>query len=194
MTRWYARMADIAGLSFEGSPGVDRAKLQGANMRPRTSYGSLSWPTLAGYTSRTPAGDRAHTDLAGMSCAEIVAHTWEGLELPGEPSDYHFILQHAVVALWRRRQQDPKSLIDLETFARLDLQLAEADPRAVSLGGDLARSGWMESVARLIAVLEREGALDEALDIAQRATRFGQQKEKATDLRIKVAALDAEDR
>lgn len=38
--RWYPRMADIPGIEFGGSPGVDRRKLRGADVRAtKGSYG-----------------------------------------------------------------------------------------------------------------------------------------------------------
>lgn len=194
MATWYARMADVPGLDFGGSPDVDRSMLEGADARPRVVHGSLWWSTPQGGTSASPAHGHSLGDLSRLSRAQVVRRTWEGLELPGEAMDYHFILQQAVGELWRRRREDPGGLADVERFAWLDLQLAEADPGAVSFEDiDPGEFVQMASIAQLITILEREGALREALEIARRAVRFEQLERKAVELEAKVAALDAEE-
>jgi hypothetical protein len=120
---WYVRMADIPGIQFAGSPGVDRASLPEVRVRPRTESGFVLWPSPQGETSASPAHRRAFADLTPMSRDELVRWVWEGLELPGEPSDYHFLLQGAVERLWSRRRDDPDGLLLVETFAYLDLAL-----------------------------------------------------------------------
>jgi hypothetical protein len=88
--KWYARMADIPGIQFAGSPGVDRSSLGEARVRPRTESGFMLWPSPQGGTSASPAHQRAFADMTRMGQGDLVRWVWEGLELPGEPSDYHF--------------------------------------------------------------------------------------------------------
>ncbi|MEV6527113.1 hypothetical protein AB0M43_34805 [Longispora sp. NPDC051575] len=193
MTVWYARMADIPGIQFTGSPGVVRADLAESSIRPHTEYGYLSWPTVDGSTSASPAHRRAFGDLSELDGGTLVRQVWEGLELPGEPSDYHFLLQGGVERLWSLRREDPSSLRLVETFAYLDLALIEAAPQAVRIDATNPHGGYLRitSLERLLTLLEREGALREALALSHRAMRFGDHYHRE-DLEAKVASLDGE--
>jgi hypothetical protein len=128
-----------------------------------------------------------------MSRDELVRWVWEGLELPGEPSDYHFLLQGAVERLWSRRRDDPDGLLLVETFAYLDLALVEAAPQAVVLDEADPARGFVHilTLDRMLTLLEREGALREALALSRRAERFGE-RYRREPLEAKVAALDGE--
>ncbi|MET8495934.1 hypothetical protein [Streptomyces microflavus] len=177
-------------MAFVGSPGVVRADLPGAAVRPDELYGTLVWPTSQGHTSATPASQHVPHDASGE---ELVALTWEALELPGSAMDYHFVLQNAVDRLWGARGSDPAALQLLEVFALLDLELMEAAPQAVSFDdGDPVSFVRVTSVPRLIGLLEREGAFTEALALAQRLTRFEQGQDMVGRLSEKVGALTAE--
>lgn len=193
MKVWYSRMADIPGIQFTGSPGVVRADLAEAGLRPRTEYGYLSWPTSEGSTSASPASRRLSADVSGLNSDELVRWVWEGVELPGEPADYHFLLQGAVEQLWARRREHPDGLHYVETFGYLDLALIEAVPQAVMLDASTSTSGFVRisSLERLLSLLEREGALREALALSRRAMRFGDSYRRE-ELEAKVASLDGE--
>src|SRR6266545_1097096 len=182
-------MADIPGVQFSGSPGVVRANLAEASVRPRTEHGYLSWPTADGSTSASPAHRRAFADLSGFDSDELVRWVWESVELPGEPSDYHFLLQGAVEQLWGRRRTNPSGLHFVETFGYLDLALIEAAPQAVRLDEADPARGYVHiiSLDRLLTLLEREGALREALALSRRAIRFGERYGREA-LEAKVAA------
>lgn len=196
-TQWYPRMADIPKLAFAGSPGIVRERLPGARLKPtKMEHGSLMWRTPGGTTSASPVQTHGDADLQGMALSALVQHTWEALELPGTPMDYHFALQNTVEGLWRRRRAEPSALAELEKFARLDIDLAEADPRAVSFDdAGTADEKWtfvrMLTFGRLMTLYEREGAHREALDLARRGERLGQRC-NLDELTEKVAALDAE--
>ncbi len=120
---------------------------------------------------------------------------WEGLELPGIASDYHFLLQGAVEQLWSRRRSTPAGLQFVEIFAQLDLNLIEAVPQAVMVNSAKPSQGFFKiaSVQTWMKLLEAEGALREALAVSQRAQRFGDDH-RHEELEAKVAALDAEAR
>ncbi|MEU7489604.1 hypothetical protein [Streptomyces sp. NPDC042319] len=184
-------MAAIPGLVFDGSPGVVRETVPGAGDRPDDSYGSPMWPTAEGSTSATPTSRHVPLDARG---AELVTCVWEALELPGSAMDYHFVLQDAVDRLWSGRRADPAGLELLEVFARLDLELMEAAPQAVSFdaAGAPERFVRVSSVPRLIGLLEREGVFADALDLARRLARFGQGQDVAARLAEKAGALVAE--
>ncbi|MGW2871631.1 hypothetical protein [Kitasatospora sp. NPDC001225] len=191
MEPWFERMAAIPGLSFTGSPGVVRESLPGANDRPDESYGSAMWPTPEGSTSATPASRHVPREARGP---ELAVRVWEALEIPGSAMDYHFVLQHAVSQLWADRRSDPDALELLEVFALLDLELMEADPQAVSFDftDDEHSFVRVSSVPQLIDLLEREGALSEALGLARRLARFGQGEDLVEQLSGKVTVLASE--
>ncbi|WP_030159918.1 hypothetical protein [Streptomyces sp. NRRL S-244] len=184
-------MASIPGLAFVGSPGVKRDQLPGASVRPDESYGTPMWPTAEGSTSATPASQHVPFDARG---AEHLASVWEALELPGSAMDYHFVLQSAVDRLWSDRRSYPAGLEMLEVFAKLDLELMEAAPQAVSFDENIRPDTFVRvtSVPRLISLLEREGALAEALVLARRLTSFKQGEDVVERLLEKTDALTAE--
>ncbi|MFF9795344.1 hypothetical protein [Streptomyces bacillaris] len=193
MGAWVERMAAIPGIAFSGSPGVVRKTLRSAKDRPDERYGEPMWPTPSGSTSATPASRHVPVEARG---AELAARVWEALELPGSAMDYHFVLQTAVDRLWSDRRSDPDGLQLVEVFARLDLELMEAAPQAVSFdldvsGGDAAFVR-VSSVPRLISLLEREGAFHEALELARRLARFKQGEETVSRLSEKAHALTSE--
>ena len=195
MATWYARMADIPQIQFRGSPGVNRASLAEARVRPRTGYGGdyLMWPSPQGETSASPAHQRAFHDTTAMNRGDLVRWVWEGLEVPGEPSDYHFLLQGAVERLWKCRGSDPEGLRFVEIFGYLDLALIEAAPQAVTLDRGDGPQGFVHilTLDMLLILLEREGAFREALALSRRAERFGE-RYRREDIEAKVAALDDE--
>ena len=128
----------------------------------------------------------------------MLKRLWEGLELPGEPSDYHFAIQGAAGALWARRAAEPEVLAWFEHLSWLDLRLVQAVPDAVRDEFAGAHPGRQEffSVSAfhsLISLYSREGLLQEALEVAQLAQRFGQGEDALADLEERFAALRAED-
>jgi hypothetical protein len=194
VAQWYQRMADIPGVGFAGSPGVIRASLPEANLRPsRGSGDTLHWKRHGGTTSASPAHDRAFTDLTRLSNEQLVPWVWEGLELPGGPSDYHFLLQGAMEQLWKRRRAQPEGLHVAETFGYLDLALVEAAPGCFLVGKPDSDIDYYRfpSFELLLSLVEREGALREALALSRRMVRFSDDYARP-ELEAKVAALDGE--
>ena len=196
MDTWFGRMADIPGIQFQGSPGVDRSRLPEANVRPSTEYGYLHWPTSDGTTSVSPAQRRWTGDTRSVALDDLVRWVWEGLELPGQSLDYHFVLQGAVDRLWAARASYPAGLQHVEIFAAADLALLEAVPQIALRDRARPAEGFLRisSLTVLLTLLEQEGAVREALALSRRAQRVGGEAFVRVDLEAKVAALDGEDR
>ncbi len=202
MVEWFRRFGDIPGLSFEGSTSVDRSKLPGYDAVPELSVYEfegkqrewLWWPADGGVSSASPAHHRAFGDPAeGVPTAELLQNLHEGLELPGEPSDYHFLIQGCMSELWNRRRKEPEVLEHVEKLAWLDLQLIEARPDAAmyKFSGEF-KSFSVGAFSILIDLYEREGFLHEALDVAERAARYGQGDEARHRLLKRIAAVENE--
>jgi hypothetical protein len=193
---WFRRLGDIPGLDYKTDPRVDRRRLRGHDVVPRIEHfgghATLTW----GNTSRSPAHERAFgQDVGERPSAEILRLLSEILELPGEASDYHFAIQIASGILWARRRADPDLMEVVERLCWLDLRLIEAQPDAVRFQRDGKSSYFhVTGFKTLITLYEREGALREALEVAERAERFDQLQDKATELRQRLAAVEAEDR
>lgn len=151
------------------------------------------WPTPAGQTSASPAHERAFSTEPPKGVEALARWVWEGLELPGIPSDYHFLLQQAVNSLWLGRRSAPEGLYHMEVFGSLDLVLVEAAPYSVLINEDEPDRGYVRitTFERVLALLEREGALRDAVAFSRRASRFGD-RYRREDLEAKVAALDEE--
>lgn len=202
MVAWYRRLGDIQGLDYTTPAGINRARLPRHDARPEvrtyTFDGkreqSLWWPAGQGGSSASPAHERAFDTQRDAPTRALLRRLYETLELPGIASDYHFALLNAYEALWGRRRDEPDVLQELERLCWLDLRLIEALPDTIiaDQGGEPV-SFHVPAFGHLIALYEREGALREALDVAERAERFGQQNVRIDDLRRRLAALEAED-
>ncbi len=199
---WFKRFADIPGVDYADTSGLDRAKLAGLNAVPEISVyefdgrqeESLLWPSRDGVTSGSPAHHRAFGDQKGATTAMLLANLQEGLELPGEPSDYHFLIQGCIGELWSRRKEEPEVLSKVEELCHLNIQLIEACPYAVSHEADGTRVFYgMQAFACLIDLYEKNGFLEQALAVADKAALFGQGTEDADDLRERIKAVKSED-
>lgn len=125
----------------------------------------------------------------------MLANLAEVLELPGEPSHYHFAVQGAAGAVWSRRRKDPGAFATLERLYWLDLQLIQAVPSAVSdeHAGE-QRFYQVAAFDRLLDMYLREGLLAEAERVADIAARFdaGDQS-RVQQARERAAAVAAEE-
>lgn len=199
---WYPRLADVPGLAFSGSPGVDRRRLRDHSTRPTVNRHefdgetreSLMWPTPDGETSAAPAARHLDaTQQTALALGPLLQGTWEVLELPGETLDYHFALQSTVGILWSKHRRDAAGLRALEVFARLDVALLAAQPLAFlpenAVDGRYYR---VTTFGPLLTILEREGAWREALDVVEVAVRVGQLESRRDVIAERVAALEAE--
>src|SRR5262249_22647509 len=126
------------------------------------------------------------------SATELLKHCYESLELPGVPSDYHFLIQGCASALWAQRRREPQVLEDVETLCWLDIQLIEARPETIRFEhDDEPRFYRVLTFAILIELYEREGYLRDALDVAERSARHGQGAEARDRLARRLATLES---
>lgn len=199
MIEWFRRFGDIPGITYAKDPAIDPTELEGYAAVPEVGaydaggerHEYLTWKFGEGLGgSASPAHNRAFGDFSGVSGPEVLLNCLEGLELPGVPSDYHFMIQSTAGELWKRRREEPAGISDVERLCWLDLDLIDARPDCVTYENDEGSSFYaIAGFGMLINLFEREGALHEALDVAQRAERFGQgaqEREKLTE-RIEAA-------
>jgi hypothetical protein len=121
---------------------------------------------------------------------------YEALELPGETTDYHFIIQGCVEELWKRhrRHQDPSLLEHIEHLCWLDIRLVEAQPDAIAFDHNGAQRYFrVLAFEHLICLYEREGFLHDAFEVAQRAAKFSPEATYSEQLRQRLNRLEAED-
>ncbi len=201
MAEWYVRFGDIPGVEYSMPPGIDARRLPGFGLTPEVQRlvfdgverVSLSWPTRDGTTGQSPAAGHAISEQE-LDGAGTLRNLAESLELPGDPSDYHFAIQQILGRLWHLSKDDPGLLSDLERLAWLDLSLTRAEPAFFYSDRDGTRQWYrFTGLGLLIRMYEREGAWNEALEVARIAyNEFGQEPKKFADLSERVAALHAE--
>lgn len=195
MPTWFRRLGDIQGVDVSGLPAVDRSKVRDHDAVPEVHEyefdgerrQSLWW----GETSASPARDRLEYDVKAVSTQEVLRNLAEALEVPGEPSDYHFLLQGTAEQLWSRRKHEPDVVRWVLKLCQLDMALIAAQPDAVTddTTGDFYR---ISSISLAVRIYEREGYLREALEICDWAARFGQCADERTKLQERLSALEAE--
>ena len=98
------------------------------------------------------------------------------LELPGEPSDYHFGLQSILAELWRLRFGRPDAYGAIERVALLNHRLLQARPAIVRFDRSPDETDQIYAVScypHLIRLYEREGAIAEAAAMVEAWTRLG---------------------
>lgn len=197
--RWYRRLADIPGIGYAGDD-ARRARLPERDAKPRVQQfefngkqtSSLSWPTPGGGTSASPVHRLAFSARSEQSSApQLREDVLTALELPGEPSDYHFAMQHVADLLWKRKREEPEHLAFVEWVSWLDVRLVEAHPEAFKASPDREEYLAISAFHRLVDLYETEGFLRDALVAAERFARFRPAVD-ITELRARVARLDAE--
>ena len=197
---WFMRFGDVPGIEYPVPAGVDPRKLKGYGLMPKIRRRedlppSLMWDSDGdGYgDSASPAHERAFMDLREKSVKVIRRNLVEALELPGIVTDYHFAIQSACEELWRRRLENPQYLTELEIWCRLDLALLKARPHEFQYERDGELSYYLiRAFGYLRSLYEKEGALLEALEIAEEESRFNPNEKQLEQLRERVRA-EAED-
>jgi hypothetical protein len=159
---------------------------------------SLTWVTSEGEASASPAKNHGFLLASDPSASTqlVLKRMYEALELPGEVTDYHFIIQSCIEELWKRhrRQQAPWLLEHLERLCWLDIRLVEAQSEAIAFDHSGARRYFrVLAFEHLIRLYEREGFLHEALEVAQRAARFSPDATYSEQLRQRLNRIEAED-
>lgn len=176
--RWYPRLADMPGLKFTGSPGIDRSRLRGHDTRPRPrSYGTgWEWPEHDDQWT-SPATAHGFQDWADKSSDQIARNVWECLELPGTLSDWHFTLQGAESELWRRRYSEPSALQVCEQFCLVTLDFASARPEAFQVEAGQPDKGYLavHAFGLLVQMYRAMDDLPAAVLVARRAEGWGNQ-------------------
>jgi hypothetical protein len=203
MVEWFPRLVDVPGVGYTSPARIARSTLPGHDTVPKLSVytfegelrESLSWPMPNGSTSRSPAADYSETHLwdATQSSEMLLRRLHESLELPGTISDYHFAIQRCVEELWKRRQQEPALLQEVERLCWLDIRLIEARPETI-VSPKIGSPAYFQVLAfgHLIDLYSGEGFLREALEVAERGAHL-HQKTPVAELRERLARMDAEE-
>jgi hypothetical protein len=198
--KWFRRLAEVPGISYEGSARMNRNKLTGRNAKPTVETAEfsgepptyLSWPLSSDGFYSSPVRRYSFGDAKETSPAELTRRIEEALELPGELADYHAAILAFCGAAYGARKAHPKLLQELVRFCLLDIDLVETYPESITFGDE--QYMHVPAFSILIGLYQREGYLEEALGIAERGLACKQELEKqATELRERVAALQAED-
>ena len=203
MLQWFPRFGDIPAMVYEPLAWVDRGRIPGHDAVPEAHSTSLVerrieslwWPTGSdgGGSSASPAHGRAFGEMRDASPDDLIRNVYEGLELPGEPADYHFLIQGSAGQLWARRREEPRVIGEVEKLCWLDIRLVEAWPDAASNQySDEGEFYVILSFGTLIEIYEREGFLAEALEVAELAARYGQGDEARERLIQRIEAVENE--
>jgi hypothetical protein len=201
--KWFRRLGDIPGIRYATPEQIDRSSLAGCEDVPEVSTyefdgqlrETLWWPSGDGSRggSASPAHCRAFWDMRGLSATELVRNVYECLELPGEPSDYHFLIQSTSDALWRRRRDEPDLLGEVERLCWLDIELIKAQPDAASDVIDGQRRFYsITGFWLLIQLYEDRRDLTSALKVAEIAAAHGQCEDARERLLWQVGARETE--
>ena len=154
---WFPRFGDIPSVTWTTPAGVNRREIRGHDVTPEETdwdSDSLWWPSLEpdgedGSTTATPAQQYVGADWSDAKTVEAVLRNMaEALELPGNPSGYHFIIVGALERLWKLRQTDPAALREVERLCWLDAELVRARPEIIApYHDDEPTSTWRSSTS-----------------------------------------------
>lgn len=177
---WYKRLAAIPGIGYPGDENLRKA-LPNANATPRVErfdfgdrmHEALVWKTRDGTSSASPVHEFAHGSHGDESPEETRDRVLQGLELPGTPSDYHFLIQSAHEQLWGQRRERPDQYPMIEWLCQLNLRLLEVHPETLWIGEDAA-SGLLRALAfdRLVSLYATEGFETEMIETATRISKL----------------------
>ena len=191
-TSWYRRLSDIPDLTYIPLLQVDRTRLRlwGFDAEPEVrrlssddSHVYLTWPTPDGSsTSASPAHQYGFSIPDGTS-EEVLQRMSEALELPGQASDYHFSIQHAIEHLWRQRKANPALYDQIESLCLLDIKLLEKRTEEIYDGNVIG----VRAFNTLAGMYENEGRLQDALAVLERGRALGQYVKDGRVEQIRVA-------
>lgn len=198
---WFHRFGDVPGINYPVPAGVEPKKLKGYGLKPKIQRSEdrrpfLWWDSVDdgdGSTSASPAHQLASTNRGEKSVEFVLRNLLEALELPGIVTDYHFAIQSACGRLWLDRLENPQYLTELERWCRLDLALLKAKPYGFQYEHDGELSYYsIGAFSYLRSLYEKEGALLEALEVAEEESQFNPNEKQLEQLRERVRA-EAED-
>ena len=197
---WFPCFGAVPGVNYQTPADVDVSKLRHRGDRPAVFRfqglpPSLSWGDDDNSTSQSPASAHVLDDDRKSSTQRLLRNLAETLELPGEPSDYHFAIQGVIGALRARRREGPQIFAEIERLCWLDVQLVQAFPAAVSYDRDgVTQFYGVAAFGELLDMYLREGALADAARVLPIADKFGQAwGPSGEQVRARLAALQAED-
>jgi len=195
--RWFPRFGDVPGVSYATPANLDLSRLRHRHARPEVHrYPDMEPSLWWGDTSRAPAGDHVLDDPRSATTGRVLRNLGEALELPGEPSDYHFAIQGVTDLLWSRRAAEPAVFAELERLCWADAQLIDACPDTIRYEH---RDGGLQyfrvtTFERLLTLYLTEGALADAARVLEVAERHGNgDTTSAGRVRDRWAAFAAED-
>ena len=176
-TNWYRRLSDVPDLTYVPLARVERARLWGVDAEPEIrrlssddDYIYITWPTPdGGSTSASPAHQHGFSIPDGTP-EEVLQRMSEALELPGQASDYHFSIQHALEHLWRQRKTTPTLYNQIEKLCLLDIELLESRTEEIYEGTVIG----VRAFTTLAGMYENEGRLRDASTILERGKVIGQ--------------------
>lgn len=196
---WLPRLADDPRIQYTPPSGVGRRRLPGHGTQPRAGRRILDdqepfleWPGPDGWERSSPA-DRWGRVTEGREedPARIFTRLVEALELPGTPSDYHFLVQGGAESLWQHRRQHPWVLPTVEQFAWVSIRLAFAYRDALRLSDAMPLP--VLAFGRLVGLYTREGWMREAAHVVALAEQYtGQPWHDRETLLARVRLLDEE--
>jgi hypothetical protein len=195
--RWFRRFGDIPGIEYQSPTEFDPRKLPGYGLVAEHDsfdsggehYESLTWHYGEESSSASPVQEFGE-EIEADSVDALVTWCAKGLELPGEPSHYHFHIQSAIGELRSLRHHDSRALPELERLCFLDLALIDAWPRAIfNEYGEDPRFSSCSAFGYLISLYESEGALHEALEVAERAAQFSQKPDRREEFAERLGAI-----
>lgn len=193
--KWFRRLAEVPGISYQSPSSMERSALKGHDWSPtlytfefdgreQSRYGG---PSLERYrTSASPVHQRTHGSGEERTSKEELRWLEQTLEVPGEPSDYHFAIMKSYKRLFDMRALTPEVLHEVERLCWLDLELVEAQPQIVEY--EPGKHIRVPAYYYLIRLYEGEGYLAEALEVAERGLNYSHQD----DLEPVVERLRAE--
>jgi hypothetical protein len=201
---WFRRFGDVPGVVYRPVEQVDRNSLPGCDDTPEVHAfrfdghlkEALDWPAGDGSRggSASPAHYRAFStflDTRDVPTAALLRNVCEGLELPGEPPDFHFLIQGAADELWRRCHREPGLQDETERLCWLDIGLVQARADAASDIVDGERRFYsISAFSALIQLYEGRGDLAEALEVAEVAAEHGQCEDARRRLLWKTGAIE----
>lgn len=117
----------------------------------------------------------------------------EILKSSEKKSDIHFAILHCCGTLWSQRKREPWVIKEIERLSLKDIDLVEKHSDIIFIQKDMY--AYVPAFKDLIALYEKEGYIEDALKIAEKAMKLNQNylKNKYEELSLKVKRLHEED-